>query len=231
TFQPVLKNYIKLAFRNIWRNKFLSFLNISGVALGIACSTLIVLWVRHEISYDQFHSDQVYRVMVNQHWNDLSTSDVTPAPLSDALKEEIPEIELAVRTTWDMGMLLKVGDVSLNETARYAGEAFFSMFSFNLLNGDATKVLTDPTSIVISKSLATKVFHDENPIGKTITINNEDDFVVTGIMEDIPDNSSLKFQFVLPQAAFEKSRPWLAEWGNNSLRTFVKLYPDVQQQD
>lgn len=226
----MLKNYLKIAFRTLLRNKMLSSINIFGLALGITFSSLIYFWVSNELSYDKLHSEQTYRVMMNTHQGEISTSELTPGPLAETLKNEVPEIAHSTKTTWDMGMLLKHGDVSLKETGRYASEDFFSIFSFSLIKGDPKQVLNDPSSIVISKSLASRLFPNENPLGNTININNEKDFIISGIMEDIPSSSSFHFDFVLPQASFEKNKEWLSEWSNNSLRTFVKIHPQASKE-
>jgi hypothetical protein len=167
--------------------------------------------------------------MMNRHEGEITTFELTPGPLANALKEEVPEIAFSTKTTWDQGMLLKNKDIALKETGRYASEDFFSVFSFPLLQGNPDKVLADPSSIVISKSLAERFFPEENPLGNTITVNNEEQYIIRGIMEDVPLNSSFHFNFVLPQSSFEKTREWLSDWGGNSLRTFVKLYQKNMQ--
>jgi hypothetical protein len=224
----MLRNYIKVALRNIWRNKVFSFINVFGLALGLACSLLIILWVRDELRYDQFHERgaHLYQVMENQQWAgvEVSSTESTPGTLSPALEAEIPEVQFATKVSWDQEDLLTVGDKANKEKGHYASPDFFRMFSFPLVQGNARTAIASPTSIVISQTLARKYFGtEEDAMGKTIRVNNKDNFLVTGIMRDVPENSSLKFDYVLPEEYYEKENKWLKEWGNNGIRTFVML--------
>jgi len=224
----MFKNYLKVALRNIWRNKVFSFINVFGLALGLACSLLIILWVSDELRYDQFHARgaRIYQVMENQAWSgvEVNTTQATPGTLAPALKAEIPEVELSAKVTWDQEDLLTVGDKANKEKGLCASPDFFRMFSFPLVQGNPATAIASPTSVVLSQNLAKKYFGTEAAaMGKTVRVNNKDDFMVTGIARDVPENSSLKFDYVLPEKHYEKDNQWLKEWGNNGIQTFALL--------
>ena len=224
----MFKNYLKVALRNIWRNKVFSFINVFGLALGLACSLLIILWVRDELRYDRFHArgPELYQVMENQTWSgiEVNSTQATPGTLAPALKAEIPEVELAAKVTWEQEDLLTVGDKANKEKGHYASPDFFKMFSFPLVQGNPATAIASPTAIVISQNLARKYFGaEEAAMGKTIRVNNKDNFMVTGIMRDVPENSSMKFDYVLPEEYYEQDNKWLKEWGNNGIQTFALL--------
>ncbi|HEX8530202.1 MAG TPA: ABC transporter permease, partial [Cytophagales bacterium] len=224
----MFKNYLKVALRNIWRNKVFSFINVFGLALGLACSLLIILWVRDELRYDRFHArgPELYQVMENQTWSgiEINSTQATPGTLAPALKAEIPEVELAAKVTWEQEDLLTVGDKANKEKGHYASPDYFKMFSFPLVQGNPATAIASPTAIVISQNLARKYFGAEAAaMGKTIRVNNKDNFMVTGIMRDVPENSSMKFDYVLPEEYYEQDNKWLKEWGNNGIQTFALL--------
>ena len=224
----MFKNYLKVALRNIWRSKVFSFINVFGLALGLACSLLIILWVSDELRYDQFHDRgaRIYQVMENQSWSgvEINTTQATPGTLAPALKAEIPEVEISAKVTWDQEDLFTVGDKANKEEGLCASPDFFRIFSFPLVQGNPATAITSPTSVVISQKLAKKYFGSESAaMGKTIRVNNKDNFMVTGVARDVPENSSMKFDYVLPEKYYEKDNGWLKEWGNNGIQTFALL--------
>ena len=183
-------NYVKIAWRNIKRYKGYSFINIVGLAVGLACCILILLWVQDELNYDRFHTnaDDLYRVVTEFH----KTEPVTHywpvcAPLAPALKEEYPEIVKATRfTRLRRGQLIKFAEKKFLEPRICLTDPdFFSMFTFPFLEGDPQTALSNPNSIVLLETVSAKYFGDENPIGKVLNINNEYDFTVTGVMKEI----------------------------------------------
>ncbi|OKL42099.1 ABC transporter permease [Pontibacter flavimaris] len=229
----MIKNYLKMAYRNLMRHKVFSLINVSGLALGMTCSILILLWVRDELSVDRFHADidNLYRVMEVQSYpgaDDL-TVDATPGPLAEALERELPEVIHAVRsTTWDWEQLFAYGDKVLKVNGRYADPEFFEVFSFPLLHGDARTVLSQPNTVVISETVARQFFPSpEEALGKLFKINNTTSYKVTGVMQDVPKNSTMQFDYVMPVNDWINSpgSEWLQEWGNNALRTFLQLQP------
>ncbi len=227
----MLKNYLKIVLRNIKRHKGYSFINITGLALGMACCLLITIWVLDELSYDKFHENaaRLYRVEENQHYSGrLFHVNVTPYPLAPALKEEIPEIIDASRYVWAGGLLFRYGDkVFFEDNIRAVDPSFFHMFSFPLLQGDKNTALDSPYSLVLSEEIAEKYFGEEDPLGKVISINNQDDFTVTGIMKNVPHNSYLQFDIIIPYELLRKTGKTNEHFGSNSIQTFVELQENL----
>jgi putative ABC transport system permease protein len=222
----MIKNYFKTAWRNLLHNKTFSLINIFGLALGMTCSLLILLWLKDELKKDKFHAngDRLYRVMENQFYSgDISTFPSTPGILAENIVKDIPEIQLASQMLWESEPLFTVGNKFDKEKGRFVQKDFLKMFSFKLAKGDAASALAEPNSIVISKKLAEKYFPGEDPIGKMIRIDNKENVSVTGILEEIPDLSSLKFEFLLNYQLWFKENDWAKEWGNNGPRCYVLL--------
>ena len=221
---PMLKNYLFTALRSYWKQKGFTLLNLSGLTLGIATSLMIMLWVVDEINYDRFHqhSDRLYRIMENQTYSgQMFTFDATPGLLAPALKDEIPEITQATRMTGDE-LQFTVGDKVIKESGVYADPDLFDMFSFPLVVGNVDQVLDDVSSVVISESLAEKYFGGASAaLDKTILVNAKDDYTVTGVFADVPANSSIDFDFVLPFEVCFRANGWVQEWGNNGIQTYV----------
>ncbi|AKD56602.1 ABC transporter permease [Spirosoma radiotolerans] len=227
----MLRNYIKIAWRNIAKSKAFSLINVLGLALGMTCSLLIMLWVQDERSIDQFHTNgpRIYQVMENQQWtgNDISTTSATPGPMASALTAEIPEVERSVKITWQEEHLLTVGDKAYKEKGRYSSPDLFQIFSFPLVHGESKTALTGPTAIVISEKVAQKLFGRTDVLGRMVRVDNKEDHQVTGVVRDIPATSSLKFDFVLPEAPYEKENKWLEKWENNGIRTYALLHQNA----
>ncbi|HEX9957125.1 MAG TPA: ABC transporter permease [Fibrella sp.] len=225
----MFRNYIKIAWRNIAKSKTFSFINVLGLALGMTCSLLILLWVKDERSVNKFHVNgpRLYQVLENQKWtgNEVSTTAATPGPLAPALVAEVPEVEKAVKITWEEEHLLTVGEKSYKEKGRYASVDLFQIFTFPLRQGNPKTAITGATSIVISEKAALKFFGKTDVLGRIIKIDNKENRQVTGVMRDIPETSTLKFDFVLPLAPFEAKNEWLSKWDNNGIRTFALLHP------
>ncbi len=224
----MFKNYLLVAIRNIFRNKLFSFVNILGLAFGIGSALLIFLWINDELGVDKFHErvGRIYRVMENQKYTDgrMFTFSSTPGPMAPFIKDKYPEIVLSSRFTWPVNELFQVEEKSFFEEGRYADQDFLDMFSFSLAYGDITSALKNKNSIVISKSMAVKFFGKEDAVGSIIVLNTKHSFTVTGIFNQIPKNSSLQFEYLLPFEFFwDENKSWLDQWDNNSIRTFVML--------
>ncbi|MBL0739739.1 ABC transporter permease [Chryseolinea lacunae] len=223
----MIKNYLLIAVRNIFRNKMFSTVNILGLAFGMCSALLIFLWVNDELEYDHFHAnvDRLYRVMENQKYSDgrIYTFASTPGPMAPFIKEKYPEIEKATRFTWEVNNLFQVDGKIFYEEGRYADQDFVEMFSFPFLKGKQTAALKDKNSIVITESMAKKYFGDEEPLGKVLLMNTKLSFTVTGVIKDLPKNSSLQFAYLLPFEVFWDENTWLHEWGNNNIRTYIQL--------
>lgn len=226
----MIKNYFKTAWRNLLHNKTFSLINIFGLALGMACSLIIMLWLKDETKMDKFHANgkRLYRVMENQFYSgEISTFESTPGILAENIVKDIPEIQMASQMLWEESPLFTVGDVYDKEKGRYAEKDFLRMFSFKLLKGDPATALARPDAIVISQNLAKKYFKGEDPVGKMIRIDNKDNVMVTGILADIPESSSLKFDFLMNFEQWRKKNDWAKEWGNNGPRCYVMLSPNA----
>jgi len=229
----MIKNYLKVIFRNIKKHKGYSFINITGLAIGMACCLLISIWVLDELSFDRFHenADSIYRVEENQYYSQGEYHvTVTPYPISPALKEEIPGIQEATRYVWSGGGLYRYGENAFFEYAvRGVDPSFFKIFSFPLVKGDKEKVFESPYSLVITEEMAEKYFGRSDPIGKVITVNNTHEFTVTGVIKNAPHNSFLQFDMAVPYAFLEKIGVTSDEWGANSIQTFVQLEENVTE--
>jgi len=226
----MIKNYLKVALRNIRKHKGFSFINIAGLAIGLACCLLITIWVLDELSYDKFHENaaNLYRVEEDQHYSGrIFYVYVTPYPLGPALKAEIPEIIDATRVVWTRGMLFKYEDNTFFEdSGRAVDPSFLKMFTYPLVQGNKNTALDSPFSVVLSEDLAEKYFGEDNPIGKVITLNNQYEFTVTGVLENIPHNTYLQFDFLVPYEILKRTgqiQEGDEHFGSNSIYTFVQL--------
>jgi putative ABC transport system permease protein len=196
----MIRNYFKIAIRNIKRHSTFSILNISGMAIGMAGALLLLLWVQYEISWDRFHKngDRLYRVLVNHTYNDgqLVQEAFTPVPLAAALKEEYPEIIRSSRYI-KIKMALPKGDELINEEISFVDKDFFEMFNIEFVRGDRNNASSGPHDLIITEEIAHKYFAGEDPIGKTLTCNNTV-LTVTAVVKRMPHNSLLQFGLLLP---------------------------------
>lgn len=222
----MLKHNIILIYRNFLRAKGFFLINLVGLSTGLACTLLIYLWVNDEISKDKFHAkdSRLFQVMEHQTYADeILTFSSTPGLLAETLKEEFPEIEYAAATTWINPFTLSIQDHNVKADGYYVGPDFFHIFSYPLVQGHADKVLADKSSIVISRELAVKLFStEENVIGKTVELQHEKSFQVSGVFEKVAA-SSQQFDFVLSFEEFKTENPWVTSWDNNSPPSYVVL--------
>ena len=222
----MLRNYFKIAVRNLFRDRSFSFINILGLAIGMASAILILLWVQNEISFDRFHikGTRLYEVWENDiSDNQINTGVATPQLMGPALKNDYPEIEASSRIGWNNFILFNYKDKSLKANGTWADPSFLAMFSFPLVKGDPATALNDPHSIVITEKMAGKVFGGDDPMGKILKFDNSENFRVTGILKNLPDNSQFDFEF-LNSSRFLESKGWMdADWTDISIRTFVLL--------
>ena len=225
----MFKNYVVVTLRNLLRNSTYSFINIAGLSIGITCSVLILLWVFDELSFDKFHpkADRLYQVWINATFDGrLNSWTSLPLPAYEALKTENSNIKNTVVADWGGDHLFTVGDKRITKRAHYTSEEFLEMFQFPLMKGNAKSVLDDPTSIVITESMAKTFFGDTDPINQIIRVDNANDLKVTGVLKDIPENSSFKFDALLTWKLNE-THDWvkrsMTNWGNNSFQIFMEL--------
>ena len=231
----VFKNYFKTAWRNMVRNRVFSIINILGLALGLACSLLIFLWIKDEYSVDAFHQNakQLYQVYERNYFDGKADASYpTQGLLAEELKKVIPEIQYASGFEYASAPgtqnTFEAGDKINKMSGMFAGQDFFSMFSFPLLEGKAQTALNDPSSIAISHTMANKFFGSaENAIGKTIRFENNENLLVTAVFENTPSNSSLQFDFLRSWTDFVKQNDWVHNWGNTDPQTFVQLRKDA----
>jgi putative ABC transport system permease protein len=231
----MLKNYLKIALRSLWVTKAHSVINILGLSIGIACSILIVLFVKDEWTFDTFHSkaDRIYRVWVKEDWgeNQQFFNTVTPFALGPALKESFKEVEYQVRIH-KMGTQVKVGQDQYSETLTFGGQNFFDVFDFPLLSG-SRDALKSQNGVVINNYWSKKYFGSANPIGKTISIQlgeRFEDFEVKAVVETLPSNSSIRFYLMISDLNYPKlynEQTLNSEWFNVTPETFVLLSEGV----
>jgi putative ABC transport system permease protein len=222
----MIKNYFNVAFRNLWRSKGFSAINIVGLAIGMAGAILILLWIQNEISYDQFHEkkNRIYKAysLTNADGQWMSWGN-TPKPLARAIEKDLPEVEQATRVNFPNVFLMRVGDKRLLIRGNHVDSNFLQMFSFPLIKGNPKTVLNEPHSIVITKQLAVKLFGKEEAMGKIIRVRNTDNFTVTGIMKDLPNNTSFDFECLVPWSYLREKGGDEDDWTNNGTYTYVLL--------
>jgi len=229
----MFRNYLKIALRGFKRHKGHSLLNVAGLAVGMACSILILLWVRDETGYDRFHAnaDHIYRVLQEVKFSDHeATWAISQGPLGPGLEKDFPEIARSVRLKgrWSQ---VRHGDVWVTETFWLADPSIFEVFSFPLAAGDPATALNDPRSIVLSEEMAAKYFPSGDPIGQTIRVDDRFDFRVTGVLEPIPRNSTFRFPFLVPFVFGREIGMSVDRWNNSTFTTYVQLAPGVSATD
>ncbi|HEX6225174.1 MAG TPA: ABC transporter permease [Chryseolinea sp.] len=226
----MFRNYFLVTLRNLRKNGFYSIINITGLSIGIACSILILLWVFDETSFDKFlpKYDRLYQVWVNATFDgEINSWNSVPLPTYEGMKTADANIKHAVVTDWGGMHLLTVGENRLNKRGFYASEEFLEMFEFPLVTGNAAQVMDDPRSVIITQSTAKALFGNEDPMNKVIRVDNEEDLRVSGILKDVPTNSSFQFDFLMTWKFREQISDWVrrntTNWGNYSFQVFLEL--------
>ena len=224
----MIANIVKVAFRNLFKHFGYSFINILGLAIGLASSIFIFLYVINELSYDRFHekSDRIYRVWIlgNMPGTEMRHAVSSP-PMMEAMLNDYPEVESAVRLYQSGGWLVRNGDRKFHETEReyiFADSTFFDVFSFKLLKGNPKTCLRDPRSIVLTEEYAKKYFGDEDPMGKALRIERDTNYyTITGVMENVPVNSHIQFKMLGSLSTWEQSRS--TNWVTHNFYTYFVL--------
>lgn len=224
----MIRNFFKVTYRNLLRHKGFSTINITGLAIGMATTILILLWIQDEVGYDRFHKnkDRIYEV-----WNrvpidgEISTWNTTPVPLAAAIEKDLPEVERAVRVNSNNKYLLSVGEKKMIKSGAIVDTGFLQMFSFRMLQGDPTSALDDAYSVVLTKKTAKALFGNGDALGKIIKIGDKDHFTVAGILEDPPKNTRFNFEYLLPWAYLKYGEGQDLGWYDNSISTYVMLKP------
>ena len=221
-------NYFKVAFRNLLRKKIYSGINILGLSIGLACSFFIVLWVIDEISHDRFHANGN---RLFQAWRHFTTGGQTytmnslPKGIADEMGVEFPEVEATVITYMDKQLVVTSGDNNYRETGGYVGETFFKMFSFPFIHGNEETALQGLTSAVITERTARKIFGDDwhKAVGRSITVNHSEEYTITGVVRDVPENSSLQFDILLPVEGYFALHKQRTHWYYMAYNVYAKL--------
>jgi len=224
----MIRNFFKVAYRSLLRHKGFSVINITGLAIGMATTILILLWIQDEVGYDRFHKnkDRIYEV-----WNrapidgEIATWNTTPVPLAAAIEKDLPEVERAVRVNYNNKYLLSVGEKKMIRSGAIVDTGFLQMFSFRMLQGDPITALNDAHSVVLTKKTAKALFGKGDALGKVIKIGDKDHFTVAGILEDPPKNTRFNFEYLLPWAYLKYEAGQDLGWYDNSISTYVVLKP------
>nr|WP_067058671.1 ABC transporter permease [Mucilaginibacter sp. L294] len=226
----MIRNYFKIAFRNIVKHKLFSLINIGGLGVGMAVSFMLLLYVYNEFSFDKMYKneDRIYQVWRNQPSNgEVKSSNNMSVPVAEAIRKNYPEIAFTARANWINGILFNYQDKSLNLNMLSADPALLDIFSIEFVQGNKASAFTDISSIILTQRGAKAIFGDADPMGKTVKINSTRSAKVTGIIKDMPGNSSMKFSALGSWAMLEADEPWIktSSWGNFTFQTFVMVKP------
>ena len=228
----MFRNYFKTAWRNLWKNKIYSAVNIVGLAIGMAACILIILFVSYEKSFDSFHSKNIYRLNEVQKFEGMVASQkvaLSMFPMGPTLKNEVPEIKNFTRVSWGQKVQIRYQDKRIYLSQFFLVDStFLQLFDFKLLKGNRETVLQKPNTAVITEATAEKLFGKENSIGKTITHYGGDttSFIVTGVLENVPQNSQLQFDALVSFNTIYQP-DWMNNWGGNWLNTYFELAPNT----
>jgi putative ABC transport system permease protein len=234
--EPMIKNYLNIAIRSLSRSMVYSVINIAGLAIGIASTILILLWVHDEMTFNHYFKNynRLHQVKVNNKTDDgITTQPLTPYPLKDALLGDSRIKHMSIMI-WQSA-LLSVGDTRIRKSGIDASEAYLEMFDHKMIHGDPVTALDDPMSIVLAESTARALFGTDDVIGKTVSVKIEvrEELKITGVIADAPANVTIAPAFILPFAQFERHAPWLMyareNWTNNSFNIYVELQPGAEK--
>jgi len=231
----LLGNYVRVALRKVRRQKGYAFINIAGLAVGLACSVLMMFWVREELSFDRFHAngDSIYRLIAEtNNGSSVSLDARAPTPAGPAARAAIPEVVDFCRFTINRWYPLKLGDkILFGQPIGVADPSFFTMFTFPFVKGDPKTALDGPRSVVVTESLARTFFGDEDPMGKLLTVTR-DPYTVTGVIRDVPENSHLHFACVIPVVNMhDYHHVQFDNWNSRFFYTYVRLAPKAAAPD
>ncbi len=227
----MFRNYVKIAFRILWRNKGYSLINILGLAIGLCSSIIVYLYVQHEFSYDRFHedSDRIFRFIMQEKRNGITLDHpFCRLPLGPALQNDFPEIEQVVRTREASMDFVYKNHVFSSENLFYVDTGFFQMFKFPLNEGNPNYVLQETNALILSSSFARKIFGDIDPVGKTLSSLYGDNFIVTGIAKDPPTNTKFKFEGIMTINKFVRDGNNFSWKGGPEFDTYIKIKKQVE---
>ncbi len=224
----MITNYYKIAYRNFFKNKGYSFINIFGLSIGMACTLLILLWVQYQLSYDRFYpdADRLYRVTDSEKYasGEETLFSMNPPSLAPYLVSEYSDIINSARLRNVKNLVIQYGNKRFDENnIMFVDPSFLKMFSLSFVSGNSSNALSGVSSIVLTEKTAEKYFGNNNPVGKTLRVNNQYDFIVTGIIKNIPANSHLKIDFLLPFKAIKNFGYTINGWNSFAHTTYVLL--------
>jgi predicted permease len=227
----MIRHNLLLIYRNFKRFKSTFIINLIGLSTGLACSLMIYLWVADELSVDQFYAnkDRLFRVMEHRESSgEIKTYTSASGLLGESLAAEMPEVEYAINASQITPYTLSVGEKITTARGRFAGKDFFNMFSFDLVHGNAKQVLADKHSIVISEEVAANLFGTtHNVVGKSISLDHRDDYLVSGVFTKVPTSASEQFDFITSYEKYMEGKDWIREWANTATYAFVTLKKDA----
>ncbi len=228
----MFRNYLLVTLRNLKKQLSYSIINVVGLGLGLAICLLLTIWTKNELSYDRFHdkSDRIYRASLEYSFGgQTAKTSVSPTALLPVLQKNFPEVENGVRlynpASFNPYIIRKNEKLFQEERFYFADSTFFEIFSFHLIEGDPHKALVNPQSVILSQAMAKKYFGEEDPIGKALQINNGADYIITGIIEDAPENSLLQFDFLASFSSLDASKEQI--WWSANYQTFLLLAPNT----
>lgn len=225
----MLKNFFVVTVRSFFRQKFYSFINVLGLTSGLACTLFIYLWINDEVSKDKFHGDidHIYQIFTNIKWDgEMITWESTPGPLADEIKTNIGEVSAIARISNDGDQLFQVEEKNFMERGYFADPDFLRIFSYPIIKGNAQAPVVEKSDVAISERLAKKLFGDQDPIGRSVRVQNRFDQKVTAVFADVPDASSLKFDFIMPFEVHKTYRE--PNWSNADYNLYAKLNDPAQ---
>lgn len=217
----MIRNYFKSAWRNIWRTRGYSALNIFGLAVGIAATSLIFLWIADEVGYDDHFPNKENTYVITQPNGGTAVSGL----LGPAMTTEIPGVKHAARANWSNSYLFTVGDNGIYQNGNIVDPEFMDIFSLEFVEGDRATAMDSPDDLVISQAAAKRLFDDMPAIGQSVLVNSEEDRMVSGVVKDLPINSTIQFDWLIPFETFEKENAWVRDWRNAVVMTYVQLEP------
>jgi putative ABC transport system permease protein len=235
----MLQNYFKIAWRNLYKNKVYSFINIGGLAVGMGVAILIALWIKDEVSYDQYHAnyERIAQVMQHQTYNnERGTQEANPAQMAEGIRDAHgSDFTYVLQSSWNHGHTLTYGDKMFNVDGCYFEPEAPEMLTLKMLKG-TRQGLKNMNSILLSGSVAQMYFGSEDPVGKTIRINNRVDVTVTGVYEDLPHNSSFRdMRIIMPWELYLSQNKWIQDmedpWGSNYTRTFAMIAENANMEE
>ncbi|KAA9035470.1 FtsX-like permease family protein [Ginsengibacter hankyongi] len=225
----MIKNYFKIAWRNLFRNKGFSLTNLLGLTIGMTCAILIFLWVKDELSYNksQKNYNEIYKIMANRNFNNQIFTDPSMVlPLAEAIENNIPQIKHAVVTTYPSSINITYGEMKLKKTGYTVSTHFFDVFSVKFIEGNAARAIADPSSIVLTQSAAKAIFGNADPINKVVKIDNNHNAKVTAVVADMPGNTTMQFGYIIPfNYSNEDVKHAMTEWVNSSWQVYVQTLP------